>query len=236
MKNNLGEKRLDNLVFGMFVFLYEMAVLALSSILPLLIIRTLFSLSNLFLAALAVILGLIAFILSFLCILKVMAVFVPYPREGVYDEANPKGWYVWGCNVFLSSPFIFGLLRNIFHSTFFLAGIYYAIFGLKLKPGTVLGQDVVIRDPRLLEIEGGVLIGEGSRIFCHAIEYDKLILKKVVIKKGAFIGAGSIIFPGAVIGEKAAVGAGSLVLKDTVIPDGEAWAGVPAKKILSKNA
>lgn len=49
----------------------------------------------------------------------------------------------------------------------------------------------------------------------------------VVIKDLAFIGAHSIILKGVTIGEKSIVGAGSVVAKD--IPDGEVWAGNPAK-------
>ena len=49
----------------------------------------------------------------------------------------------------------------------------------------------------------------------------------VVIKDLVFIGAHSIILKGVTIGEKSIVGAGSVVAKD--IPDGEVWAGNPAK-------
>ena len=51
----------------------------------------------------------------------------------------------------------------------------------------------------------------------------------VIIKDGAFIGAHSIILKGVIIGEKSIVGAGSVVTKS--IPDGEIWAGNPAKFI-----
>lgn len=51
----------------------------------------------------------------------------------------------------------------------------------------------------------------------------------VVIKNGVFIGANSIILKGVTIGEKAIVGAGSVVTRS--IPDGEIWAGNPAKFI-----
>jgi len=49
---------------------------------------------------------------------------------------------------------------------------------------------------------------------------------KVIIKKGASVGLGSIILPGVTIGEKALVGAGSVVSRD--VPAGEKWFGVPA--------
>lgn len=59
------------------------------------------------------------------------------------------------------------------------------------------------------------------------------IMKKknapVVIKDLAFIGARSIILKGVTIGEKAIIGAGSVVSHN--VPNGEIWAGNPAKFI-----
>jgi len=49
------------------------------------------------------------------------------------------------------------------------------------------------------------------------------------IKKGAKIGANSIILPGVIIGENAFVGAGSVVTKN--VPDGAVVVGNPAKII-----
>ena len=56
-----------------------------------------------------------------------------------------------------------------------------------------------------------------------------IISKPVLIKRGAFIGAGSNVLKGVTIGEEAVIGAGSMVTKD--IPDREIWAGNPAKFI-----
>lgn len=51
----------------------------------------------------------------------------------------------------------------------------------------------------------------------------------VLIKKNCFIGADCKILKGVIIGEGSVVGAGSVVTKG--IPDGEIWAGVPARFI-----
>ena len=56
-----------------------------------------------------------------------------------------------------------------------------------------------------------------------------ILTRPVVIRDGAFIGAHSIILKGVTVGEKSVVGAGSVVTRS--IPDGEIWAGNPARFI-----
>lgn len=50
-----------------------------------------------------------------------------------------------------------------------------------------------------------------------------------IVRKGARIGANATIRAGIEIGENSIIGCGSVVLHD--IPEGEVWAGNPAKKI-----
>lgn len=50
---------------------------------------------------------------------------------------------------------------------------------------------------------------------------------KIIVKKGASIGAGSVVLPGVVVGEFAMVGAGSVVTKD--VPDYALVYGNPAR-------
>lgn len=89
-------------------------------------------------------------------------------------------------------------------------------------------------------IEDFVMIGSGCRIWdtdFHSInpemrsKGDSCSTKKgeIHIKERAFIGAGSFILKGVTIGREAVIGAGSVVTHD--VPDGEIWAGVPAKYI-----
>ena len=51
---------------------------------------------------------------------------------------------------------------------------------------------------------------------------------KTLVKKGASIGAGSVILPGITIGENSLIGAGSVVTKS--VPPKEVWYGNPARK------
>ncbi|PTB31260.1 acyltransferase [Photobacterium phosphoreum] len=113
-----------------------------------------------------------------------------------------------------------------------------------------LGNNVVIRpltmlfassiDPNgTITIEDNVLIGSGVHIYVSNHEFknnNKDIFSQghqsalpVFIKKGAWIGANSIILPGVTIGTNAVVGAGSVVTKD--IPARTVFVGNPAMKI-----
>ena len=87
-------------------------------------------------------------------------------------------------------------------------------------------------------IGDSVLLGGSVKIYdtdFHWLDYDRRmseaggVSRPVLIRDGAFIGAHSIILKGVTIGEKSIVGAGSVVTKN--IPDGEIWAGNPAKFI-----
>lgn len=89
-----------------------------------------------------------------------------------------------------------------------------------------------------ITLGNNVLLGGGVKIYdtdFHWLDFDKRITEaggatsSVKILDGAFIGAHCIILKGVTIGEKSIVGAGSVVTKS--IPNGEIWAGNPAKFI-----
>ena len=101
-----------------------------------------------------------------------------------------------------------------------------------LSNNTIIASQSVI-------IEDNVFIGGGTQIY--DTDHHSVIAQyrlngnmhvpsaPVLIKKDCFIGSDCKILKGVVIGEGAVVGAGSVVTKS--IPDGEIWAGVPAKFI-----
>ena len=114
------------------------------------------------------------------------------------------------------------------------------------KGGSIrIGKNVGISNSALvrmnhIEIEDNVMIGGNCKIWdtdFHSLnadermdEYDTHINSAPIhIKKGAFIGANTILLKGVTIGEKSIIGAGSVVTKD--IPDGQLWAGNPVRYI-----
>lgn len=102
-------------------------------------------------------------------------------------------------------------------------------------------SDVTVSCHQKITIGNNVLLGVGAHIRDtdnHSLnpkdwntEYDWLNKKtaEIYIKDNVFIGAYSLILKGVTIGQNSVVGAGSVVTRS--IPDGEIWAGNPAKYI-----
>ncbi len=77
-------------------------------------------------------------------------------------------------------------------------------------------------------ISGSNLPGPGHG--CSAVAPDAVVEKSFCrLAPNATLFAGATIMPGVTVGEGAVLGAGSIALED--IPDGEIWAGNPARKI-----
>ncbi len=101
-----------------------------------------------------------------------------------------------------------------------------------------IGKNVFINGNVLFMARSGITIEDDVQIAANAQfisnnhdPYDRMVLtcKPVLIKKGAWIGAGATILPGVCVGKHAIVGAGSVVTKD--VPDYAVVVGNPAKMI-----
>ena len=109
----------------------------------------------------------------------------------------------------------------------------------KIRIGNNCGlSNVTIFATESVTIGDNVLLGGNSKIYdtdFHWIDLNKRLSEKggaskpIEIKNGAFVGAHSIILKGVTIGVGSVVGAGSVVTKS--VPDGEIWAGNPARFI-----
>ncbi|MEI7829313.1 MAG: sugar O-acetyltransferase [Prolixibacteraceae bacterium] len=113
-----------------------------------------------------------------------------------------------------------------------------APFHINLGIFTRIGKNVFINhdctflDIGGITIEDDVLIGPKVSLITEGhplnpAERKALLVKPVVIKRNAWIGAGATILPGVTIGENAVVAAGALVSKD--VPANTIVTGVPAK-------
>ena len=117
----------------------------------------------------------------------------------------------------------------------------YVLPGATLSIGDGVGMsNCVIAAAKSVSIGDNVLIGTDVKIYdtdFHSSDFDermendpeKIPRAPVEIADGAFIGSGAIILKGVRVGRRSVVGAGSVVAKS--VPDGEVWAGNPAKFI-----
>lgn len=112
-----------------------------------------------------------------------------------------------------------------------------------------IGDRVVVRPASMLfadeyasiVVEDNVMLGAGIHCYVNNHRFDRVDLplidqgyyhsEDVLIKTGAWVGAGAIILPGVTIGENSVVGAGSVVTKS--IPEHSVAAGCPARVIKS---
>jgi acetyltransferase-like isoleucine patch superfamily enzyme len=116
----------------------------------------------------------------------------------------------------------------------------FAPFYINLGIFTHIGKNVFINhactflDMGGITIEDNVMIGPKVSLITegHPVnpsERKMLMVKPVVIKRNAWIGAGVTILPGVTIGENSVVAAGAVVSKD--VPENSIVGGVPAKLI-----
>lgn len=101
-----------------------------------------------------------------------------------------------------------------------------------------IGKRVSVVGNLLAMARGGITIEDDAQIAANVQlisnnhdPYDRMVLpcKPVLIRKGAWIGAGATILPGVCVGRYAIVGAASVVTKD--VPDYAVVVGNPARVI-----
>ncbi len=126
-----------------------------------------------------------------------------------------------------------------------IGGADHTVFSLRNGGKIIIGKNVGISNSSFVSreeiiVEDDVRIGGNCKIYdndFHSINYEIRVsdndndIKSAPIRigKGAFIGAHTIILKGVTVGEHSVIGAGSVVAKS--IPDGEVWAGNPARFI-----
>lgn len=102
-----------------------------------------------------------------------------------------------------------------------------------IENDVVVGNNVTVKSGVFLwdgtHIEDDVFIGPNATFTNDLMPRSKIYpdtFSRILVKKGASIGANATILPGITIGRRAMVGAGAVVTKD--VPDGAIVVGNPA--------
>ena len=132
----------------------------------------------------------------------------------------------------------FSLMKEFFYNQIGENSIVNGQLTVVLPKNVTIGKGVTVMNGALMMAAGGITIEDKVLIAANVklisnnhdpYERDVLICKPVVIKEGAWVGAGSTILPGVTVGKYAIVGSDSVVTKD--IPDYAVAVGNPAKVI-----
>ncbi|VVS91328.1 acyltransferase [Desulfoluna spongiiphila] len=136
------------------------------------------------------------------------------------------------------------LIEKIRLKFFIPSGFPYARYlkdkGFLRRQGTgcFIAKNAGMPDGYLTAIGDNVWITDGCQLLCHDASVIMLNIRDashldrvapITIGDHVFLGNRTTILPGITLGSHVIVGAGSVVTRD--IPDGEVWAGNPARHI-----
>ena len=132
----------------------------------------------------------------------------------------------------------FSLMKELFYNQLGENSIVNGQLTVVLPKNVTIGKSVTVMNGVLMMAAGGITIEDKVSIAANVklisnnhdpYDRDVLTCKPVLIKEGAWIGAGSTILPGITVGKYAIVGSDSVVTKD--VPDYAVVVGNPAKII-----
>lgn len=147
------------------------------------------------------------------------------PYRGPAYSVAVFGWYFHNILIyFVRYTFLDWITPTPFNIFF------YRQMGMKIGQRTEVNTSN-ISDAGLITLEDAVTVGGSVTIIAHYAKAGYLIISPVIVRKGATLGIRAIIMAGADIGEGATILPNSVVLPNTIVPAGETWAGVPAKKL-----
>jgi acetyltransferase-like isoleucine patch superfamily enzyme len=150
----------------------------------------------------------------------------------VCGKRNKRSAYRWQClRAYINTT----LAAHIPHINSSFRLFLFRLTGITIGKGIFIGMHGYMEDcnPENVIFEDGVTVSFNVTFIAHGPKAGKDTDEKyIIMRKGSYIGAGSIVLPGVEIGEEATVGAGATVTKD--IPAGAIAVGNPARVIKFK--
>ena len=110
------------------------------------------------------------------------------------------------------------------------ASVWYACVLRGDENKIVVGAGANVQDGTVIHVDNPDLGGLPTLIGENALIGHKAMLHGATIKDGGFVGMGATMLDGSVVETGAMLAAGAFLSPRKVVPTGEMWAGMPARK------
>lgn len=94
----------------------------------------------------------------------------------------------------------------------------------------VIGKGSNIQDGTVIHVDEPTLGGVPTIIGAHALIGHKCMLHGATVEEEGFVGMGATMLDGSVVKTGGMLAAGAFLSQKKIVPAGELWAGMPAKK------
>lgn len=161
----------------------------------------------------------IVFIYTFILSLGTLKfIFQPKLIVGDFPIGMNKDYFAWALNSIFCGLYMTSPMAHVGHILFSANWLFYRLMGMNVQFNSLIGLNTTIRQPELITVGAGSILGLGSIMSCHFTSDGKVHTQKPIkIGTKSVIGGYSALAPGVTIGDNSVIGAESRVFPDVVI-------------------
>ncbi len=153
----------------------------------------------------------------------------PFEEGNFGQRGAPWAFYRWKMHAYICTTNLFLHDQNgVLPAP--LRRLLYRLMGARLGKSE---EDItgLLADPYFITVGDNAVLGFDSLLLPHKFSGSSILLRRIVIGKGAVIGTRALLEAGVIVGEGARVEPFAMVPIGTVIAPYEVWAGNPAVKV-----
>lgn len=158
-------------------------------------------------------------LLSAFCVLCLISLVLPAPREGRHKFNSLEATY-WFIQFQFARVWRYPPIYHFVFSLAVLRWIFFKCNGAKIAFSSSISSLADIHDLYLLEIQDEAIVGMHATVVAHYIIGDSLIIGAVKIGAQTTIGAHVMIGPNTTIGNQCLLEAKSVIMPRTKMKDG----------------